>query len=327
MSDERRKADRLTPRNITLSDEAIDWVVRLGSGAATEEDHADFAAWRARSPAHAAAATEAATILSDIGQTGTADEYRDIGAAIRAPLAPPPRVSRRNVILGSATAVAAIGLAGTGSLGPPSAFWADYATGIGGRERIVLADGSIVWLNTATTLSADFTGTERRVTLHEGEALFEVARDKARPFIVHSGDGEARAVGTAYSVRRRGALSEVVVTEGIVDVRNGSGSVRLTAGQQIAYGNGIQSAVRSVHGSVATAWARGKLIFNRRPLGEVAAELQRYQFGKVIVRGERLKRLEVTGVFDLGDNTALLQAIAATVKVPVTRLPLLTIIG
>lgn len=327
MSDDRRDAGRLAPRNLALSDEAIDWIVRLGSGTATDADRSAFEEWRARSPAHAEVAAEAASIMEDIGETRTADEYREVGAAIRHTPPKSQHFSRRKILTGSVAAAAAVGLSASGSLGPPSALWSDYATGIGGRKRVVLADGSVAWLNTASALSVDYTASERRLTLHAGEALFQVAKDKVRPFVVRSGEGEARALGTIYSVRRHETINDVVVTEGAVEVRAGSKIVRLIAGQRIAYGDDILSAVDTVNADAATAWSRGKLIFNHRPLGEVAQELERYQYGKVIVRGENLKRLEVTGVFDLDDTTALLRAVAATVRVPVTRLPLLTLIG
>lgn len=329
MSGEPPYAGRLAPRNVALSDEAIDWVVRLGSGSATDEDRAAFEVWRSRSPAHADAAEEAASILQDIGETRTAGDYREIGAAIRgpAPIAAARQVSRRAVLSGGAAAAVAIGLTATGTFGPPSGLLADYATGVGGRERLALDDGSVVWLNTASALSVDYSANERRLTLHAGEALFEVAKDRSRPFIVVSGEGEARALGTVYSVRQRGAVNDVVVTEGIVEVRSGGETVRLTAGQQIAYGDDILGGVRLANSEAATAWMRGKLIFNHRPLAEVAAELERYQAGKVIVLGEDLKRLEVTGVFDLHDTKTLLRTISGTINVRITRLPLLTVIG
>jgi transmembrane sensor len=74
MSEERPLADRLNPRNLTLSDEAIEWIVLLGSGSATNEDRAAFEEWRCRSPAHADAAEEAASILDDIARTRTAGD-------------------------------------------------------------------------------------------------------------------------------------------------------------------------------------------------------------------------------------------------------------
>lgn len=151
--------------------------------------------------------------------------------------------------------------------------------------------------------------------------------DRSRPFVVASAGGEAHAIGTVFSVRRRGEINDLVVTDGVVEVHGGPQVVRLTAGQQMAYGAGFQSLVRAVDGVALTAWSRGKLIFNHRPLAEVAAELERYQLGKVVVRNERLKRLAVTGVFELDDTKALLRAISATLNVPIMRLPFLTIIG
>lgn len=183
MSDDGRR-DRLTPRNVVLSDEAIGWIVRIGSEAATAEERAAFEEWRNRSPAHANAAAEAAAIMESIGVTGQADEYREIGTTLRhTPPAVALRVSRRAVLAGGAATAATVGLIGSGAFGPPLGFFADYATGVGERERVVLQDGSVAWLNTATALSANFSDRERRLTLHAGGALFEVAKDKTRPFV------------------------------------------------------------------------------------------------------------------------------------------------
>lgn len=325
MSKSRRNGDRISPRNVALSDEAIDWIVRLGAGSATAADRAAFQKWRGRSPAHAEAVVEATTMMEGIDSTRQAETYREIGAALRPP--PPPPLARRGLLAGAVASITSLLLVGSGALGPAQGIFADYATGVGERKRVVLADGSVVWLNSSTALSTDLTDSARRLTLHAGEALFEVAKDETRPFIVAFGGGEARAVGTIYAVRRRGEISDVIVTEGVVEVGDGSNITRLTGGEHVAYGEGFASKVSSIDGEAATAWSRNKLIFNRRPLAEVAAELERHQHGAVIIRDDRLKRLEVTGVFDLDNPRALLRAISATFHVPVTRLPLLTIIG
>ncbi len=76
----------------------------------------------------------------------------------------------------------------------------------------------------------------------------------------------------------------------------------------------------------ATAWQRGKLIFNRRPLENVVAELQRYRTGRIVILGDRLKTLEVTGVFDLDDTDRILRTIEETTKARVVQMPLFTII-
>lgn len=301
-----------------LSDEAIDWLARLGSGHATPKDRLAFLRWRQRSAAHEAAAVEAETLLRAVGETRQADQLRRHGALLtRRP------VGRRVLFAGAAAASLAVVAVGLPSLGPLSALYADYATGVGGRKRVALADGSVAILNTATAISVDYSGKERRVTLHDGEALFEVAKDASRPFIVVAGDVEVRAVGTAFVVR----LKEVTVSEGTVDVAiGGRPPIRVVAGQRLDLGEGDRFKLSTVDIDAATAWQRGKLIFNRRPLESVIAELQRYRAGRVVVLGDRLKALEVTGVFDLDDTDRILRTIEETTKARVVQMPLLTVI-
>ncbi len=85
-------------------------------------------------------------------------------------------------------------------------------------ERRILADGSAVELNRGAVVTVAFTAAERRATLVRGEALFTVAKDSARPFVVRAGGVDVRAVGTAFSVRLDTATVEVLVTEGRVAV-------------------------------------------------------------------------------------------------------------
>ncbi|MPZ32173.1 MAG: DUF4880 domain-containing protein [Rhodospirillales bacterium] len=302
-----------------LSDEAIDWLVRLSSGRATPKDRAAFLRWRQRSAAHEAAAVEAETLLRAVGETRQADQLRRHGE----PLSRRRPVGRRVLFAGAAAASVAIVAVALPSLGPLSALYADHATGVGGRKRVALADGSVVILNTATAVSIDYSSKERRVVLHDGEALFEVAKDAARPFIVVVGDVEVRAVGTAFVVR----LKEVTVSEGTVDVTIGNRPpIRVVAGQRLGVGEGDRFKLSAVDIDAATAWQRGKLIFNRRPLESVVAELQRYRTGRIVVLGDRLKALEVTGVFDLDDTDRILRTIEGTTKARIVHMPLLTII-
>ena len=93
-----------------------------------------------------------------------------------------------------------------------------YATEIGERRSITLADGSTVDLNARSRLRIEFAKQERRVELLEGQALFQVAKDKNRPFIVSSGDATVQAVGTQFDVYRRTNGTTVTVLEGRVAV-------------------------------------------------------------------------------------------------------------
>src|SRR3546814_2061558 len=93
-----------------------------------------------------------------------------------------------------------------------------YATSVGEIRRVPLADGSIAAINTASAIDVKLDDAARHVRVVEGEAWFQVARDKQRPFVVAAGRARVRAVGTAFSVRRRAGGADVLVTEGEVEV-------------------------------------------------------------------------------------------------------------
>lgn len=322
MSDEGEKP------GTALSDEAIDWMVRLSSGRATPSDRLAFLNWRKRSPLHEAAAVEAETLLRGVDETRQADRMRRGAEPLRfRPAA--RRFGRRTLFAGATAAAASVAAVtvGLNVMGPLSGLYADHTTAVGERKRVVLEDGSVVTLNTATALSVDYSGQERRIALYDGEALFEVAKDPNRPFIVTAGSGQARAVGTAFVVRRNDACEHVVVTEGTVEVTIGKAApVRLEAGQWLGFGESGRRQVRTVDVDALTAWQRGKLIFNRRSLQSVVDELQRYRRGRIVIANDQLKTLQITGVFDLDEPDRLLRTLEETAKARVVHLPLLTII-
>lgn len=147
------------------------------------------------------------------------------------------------------------------------------------RERRVLqlADGSQLTLNWNTAVQVELGDAQRAVTLLRGEALFDVAPDAERPFIVHSGSVSARAVGTVFSVRHSAAAARVMVSEGRVAVSSGSTEpALLQAGQQIDAGEGSLGAIQMTDAAGQLAWTEGMLVFNQHPLGEVLDELGRY---------------------------------------------------
>jgi transmembrane sensor len=309
-----------------ISDQAIGWIVRLRSGGATPADHAGYAAWRRRTPAHEAAAQEAEALWRDLPRTRLATRL----AEGHPPAGDRWKRAARWTAFGGLVAASLV-LCGIGwmALGPMSGIFADFSTHVGDRRSVQLPDSSIAELNTATALSVAYSARERRVILHAGEARFDIASDLGRPFVVVAGDGEVQAVGTVFDVRQDGAEVSVLVVEGAADVRQGSAAaVRVTAGEGVRYGPARPLAEpEAMDVTAATAWHRGKLIFNRRPLADVVAELQRYRVGRVVISDSRLSKLEVTGVFDLDDIEGLLQTIEQTLAVRVIRLPLLTIIG
>lgn len=304
--------------DIALSDEAIDWLVRLHSGRATAKDHAGFAAWRKQSGKHERAALEAETIWHGLGIAGERTRRAE-RKATRAKLA------RRAVLGGMALAATGLALQRSGLVGPR--LFADHATGIGEQRTVTLADGSTAFLNASTALSVDFAGTARRLILHAGEASFTVARDPDRPFVVEADGGWTRAIGTVFNIDIRPGEVVVTVLDGVVEVATKAEAVMARADQRVRYtASGAPSPAESIDADMETAWRRRKLIFNRRPLGDVVAEIERHQGGRIVIASQQLRALEVTGVFDLSEPEAILRAIEETLPVRVTRLPFLTVI-
>lgn len=310
-----------------LEDAAIEWLVHLESGRAGAADRAAFAAWRRRSAAHAAAADDAERLWHDIGQTAAAAQ-----ASGHQPARPDqPGLSRgRRAFLGAALAacVALVAVA-TGLLGPLHGLGADHVTATGERSTVTLPDGSTARLNTASALSTDFDADKRAITLHAGEAHFTVAPEPGRPLVVTAGVAAVRALGTAFSVRRLDAGARVIVTESEVALRGPgmAADVRLGEGMAASWqpGTGVIGPER-IEARAETAWTRGKLIFNRRPLAEVVAELDRHQTGRLIVVDEVLAGREVSGVVPLDEPDPGLDLIERSLDARLVRLPLLTLI-
>jgi transmembrane sensor len=170
-----------------------------------------------------------------------------------------------------------------------------YQTGTGGLKDAHLSDGSHITLGGSTELVVNFSAAARSVELIQGEAWFRVAHDPKWPFVVHAGEGDVRAVGTAFLVTRDSDRVVVTVIEGTVAVTapppmtpssaltRGAASmpmpppIRVSRGEQVSYSeNGIVASVVRTDSDAATAWIRGRLIFNDEPLDYVIESVNRY---------------------------------------------------
>lgn len=205
-----------------------------------------------------------------------------------------------------------------------------YSTDLGEQRILTLTDGSVVTLNTSSTIKVDFSQQRRNIELIEGEAFFRVAHDPARPFDVTARDAMARAVGTQFNVRIAGHSTLVSVVEGVVDVRervDGEAAqqvsapkdvLRLHGGEEAAVNSGKTAdegesarVVRTSHAAPlrAVAWTRGRVEFEGTPLIDVLDEFQRYREFEVSV-AEPLRQMRLTGSFDAQDLESALAYIA-----------------
>jgi len=183
---------------------------------------------------------------------------------------------------------------------PMSAHASATAAQAGGYERRVLDDGSVVELTGGAELDVNFTPQERRVALRRGEALFTVAKNPARPFIVRAGGVNVRAVGTAFNVRLGADRVEVLVTEGRVQVAPPVGAAEpplVGAGEfaVVALDGGAPTVTRTPAAERARveAWQPQLLDFAATPLAEVIAELNRRNRIQLVLADPALGELSV----------------------------------
>jgi transmembrane sensor len=192
-----------------------------------------------------------------------------------------------------------------------------YQTQVGERKTIVLADSSVVLLDTNTRLVTDYSQQRRRITLEKGQARFDVAHDAQRPFSVEAGEGVVTALGTTFVVRKTANDVLVTLIEGVVEVARQKQLMTIShspdqhedIAQQLVYSKKGISKADIVDIPQVTAWQRGRLVFDNHSLPEVIAELNRYSDKKIIIADRSLRSIRVTGVFNAGDNRSAIRAL------------------
>lgn len=294
--------------------EATRWFVTLHEAPSDRSLRPAFEAWREADPRHAAAYERLQRLWGASGHLPTLAR-------------PAPSLDRRallRTVAGAGAAVAVV--AGGGRLILGAHPFADHRTRTGERSTVILTDGSRIELSTATALTVDLTAQRRRIRLLEGEAWFQAAPDAARPFVVEAAGGSTTALGTAFAVALHGHAAEVSVTEHAVRVVR-DGAARVAQGQSLRYGPRGVGAVQAAD-PLALAWRDGRLAFVDRPLGEVAAALDRWTGGRTVVLDAALAARRVTLTLGTEDAREGLARLADVTPMRITRLTsALTVVG
>ena len=186
-------------------------------------------------------------------------------------------------------------------------------------------------LNTESSATVRYSGSERLLELNRGQALFDVSHGDRRRFRVSAGGAEVIATGTEFDVYRRDALTLITVVQGDVRVyawdstaaRSSAlpaSSIPLSAGQQIGVDAGGHSGEPvSVDTKAAVAWLRHEIVAQNRPLGEVAAEFNRYGRVQIVIDDPALKMLRISGHFDAYDTDSFAAFLASLEGVTVEK--------
>ncbi|MEP9404084.1 FecR family protein [Sphingomonas silueang] len=322
---------RLGAANRDPEEEALGWVVRLTSGDAGDHDRREFESWRSE-PENARAYDRAQRLWSGIGpilrereQAGWPDAAAEPDDGRRAGRA------RRRLDRSAALRYAAIAAAVVMSVGAADRYatrWQyDHVSDARVQEDVPLADGSRVTLGPDTAFTTDFRNGVRHVALARGEAFFDVRHDPAHPFVVSSRDGVVRVLGTAFTVRRRDDdLTVVTVSRGRVGVTSGARDAVLVPDRQIAFGPQGLGRIRAVDASLETAWTRGRLIMENRPLSQILEELDRYRAGRILLLNAEAGERRINAVIDLDRTDSWLTALASSQGLKLTTLGPVTVI-
>jgi transmembrane sensor len=294
---------------LTLA-EASAWLTRLQESGRTAATEAAFKEWLAASPAHARAFTR----VNDVWELiAGAAEPGHRPRAVRRDRAH----ARRRTAWVAISACAALLLAVVGIVYrlPEDR---TYQTVVGAQQTVVLDDATRVTLNTDTRLVVAYRKNERRILLEHGEALFEVAKNPQRPFIVQSAGEQVVALGTTFDVRSDASLLAVTLIEGKVQV----GRRDTTPGQSeppAMLAPGERLTIRADGARVldrpkidgTLAWQRGQAYFDDVTLADAVAELNRYDNARIRLADPSLAVLRVSGVFSTRDPGQFASAVAS----------------
>lgn len=293
--------------------EAAAWVARLQSPERDAETERAFRRWFDSDAAHASAFNKATEIWQAIGGAAQGLDQR-------------PAFARRRLQTVAAV-LAVVVLAGGG------AAWgllrdAVYATKVGEQRTVRLSDGSRVVLNTDTKIAVDYDRGERRVRLVRGEALFDVAKNPDRPFIVAAEGQEVRALGTSFVVRDEGNAIAVTLIEGKVAVTPRKSALKaeaarvvLAPGERVRVSDETAAKVDRPRMETVTAWRSGQILLDNTPLSQAVAEMNRYSPTPLELETERIAGLRVSGIFKSSEIDAFARTVSAQYDLALIQQP------
>jgi transmembrane sensor len=307
-----------------IENEAFEWVARKFALGLSESESAAFGAWFEADTRHKGAYARAMAIynainLATVPQSIPAEvDQRDATAESALPRR---KFLRREFLIYGGMAACLAATVGTMSF---SALHqkAVLTTAKGEFRKVPLQDKSIATINSGSQIEVQFTEKQRMVNLRQGEAWFEVAKDKSKPFIVEAGDARVRAVGTAFAVRRFADGTEVLVTEGTVEVwsKDGSAQRRLLSAGERAFlahqANGISVVRQPNEVKRRLAWREGKLILKNQTLSEAVADFNRYSPKTIVILDAALGSKRLFGQYQLDAPELFARDVSTVLNVP-----------
>lgn len=309
----------------------MQWALKAQPGPLTPEESTQLQLWLEADSRHRGAYVRANAVRVTVqrvaalaGGATPAPPQKPWLARLRFPVAAPSIAAAPGIRL-LAAAVVLFTLAAVVGWQVYGASGDRYVSGVGELRQVALEDGSSILLNTATKAVVHLGEISREVNLARGEALFEVAKDPRRPFLVHAGELTVKAIGTAFSVRREAGQIAVTVTEGVVELiqEEGESGLRLAADQRAVVAEARHAPPVTVQPlnrretDRQLAWRTGRLEFDGQSLGDAVEQVNRYNRRHITVADPGLAGKPVVGVFRSVDAEAFAYIAAAALDAEV----------
>ena len=306
---------------------ASDWVARNDRGSLTSIEAEALAAWLAEDSRHLGAYARARAVFLHFDRASALGSGFNANAFERCEQKP-RHASRRWFLkaAGGAVVAAAAGVAGVAILNNPVRH---FTTRLGEVLRLSLEDGSSITLNSASAIKVEFQRARRLVQLLRGEALFDVAKDVLRPFVVEAGNDRVVAIGTSFSVQHAiSGIVEVLVQEGSVEFAYGitagvEQSVRLVANSIALASDDRKIEVKplqTIEVSRRLAWRDGMISFDGDTLAQAATQFARYSDIRIIIDDPAIAARSVVGLYSAGNPEGFARAVAMSMDLRVDRL-------
>lgn len=301
------------------SGEALHWLIALQEDPDDADLQAGFDTWCKSSPENLSAWNEAQYVWNTVGRA-SAISYSSEVSLSRSRLASPHlhsiarrKFSSRNI---GVLAAGVLSFCIAVMFYPAISIWlaADYATATAEIRQINLEDGSVVHLGADSAIEVAFEQQTRRIRLLTGEAYFEVAPNKDRPFKVEAANVETTVLGTAFDVKLIAGGVAVAVNHGRVGVASAEADqalgAPLEAGDWVKISRNGEVERGNDAPELAGGWRSGMLVVKDWPIADVVGELRRHYKGTIILADGNLGEQRVTGVYDLKNPIDALGAVA-----------------
>ena len=327
-----------TERRRAVATQAAQWLVILQAGELSRQQNVEFVDWLRESPLHVAEMLHACRLHRDLAAFDRWNRIAvfdgDAEGKVRSLLQAEQQtngkaVPRRRLGVGLAIAASLVGALLLGSLMIARFSESSWRTELGERREVTLADGSVLNLAPNSEVHARFQGNLRAISMERGEALFHVAKDASRPFIVKVSNTQVRAVGTVFNVAQSDRTISVTVVEGHVAVSGADvtappnaseHSVPLSANQQLVISPADHSsAVHAVRGELEVAWAAGQLVFDNEPVAEIARRFNLYNKIQIKLADQHLAERRMGGMFRTTDPESFVAVLQSAGGVAVNR--------